>query len=149
MKKALSVILTLVLLVCFALPVSAEPGVQNGNSLSVVQPSGGPYVIVTKLDTGHLEFNYGWNNSKQFESDALGYWIGVYNVTDSHYEWGGFENQLSDPNPKMLKLKESLDLVNMESGKEYKIVFFVRDAYDGSGNGVSNVSEIEVFFTAP
>ena len=142
----LAVLLALVAMVCFAGFASAVPGEQNGNSLSIVQPAGGAYVIVTELDTGVLHFKYGWNNAKQFESPALGYWIGVYDITDSNYVWAT-ENMFPEPNPKMIKLV-SMD-TPIISGHEYYINFFVRDLYNALGQGVSNVTEVILLFTAP
>jgi len=142
MKKGLSFAMALVLVFCFAISASAVPGEQNGNSLSIVQPSGGAYVIVTSLKQGELDFAYGWNNAKHFASPPLGYWIGVYDVTSSHYVWA--EDIRVEPGLKMIKLR-SLGTA-LESGKEYAINFFVRDSYAGP---VTNVAEITVEFTAP
>lgn len=103
-------------------------------------------MIVTKLDGEGLNFKYGWNNAKQFESPALGYWIGVYDVTVSGYVWSS-ENEFYEPNPKMIKLYSAgTELV---SGHEYKINFFVRDEYDCSGHGIGNVATVVRLFTAP
>jgi hypothetical protein len=151
MKKTLSIMLTLALaltlVICFVIPAGATPGEQNGDSLAVVQPGGGAYVIVTNLEPGDLDFNYGWNNSSNFASAALGYWLGVYDITGSTYVWSS-ENQFTEPDPKMLKLS-SLDTSTLVSGHDYAINFFVRDAYNESGQGTSNVTEVQVYFTAP
>lgn len=148
MKRTLVIMLCLAVLMCLAIPVSAESGEQNGASLAVVQPAGGAYVIVTNLAPGDLDFNFGWNNAKQFAHPAVGYWIGVYDITDSHYEWA---NEYSIPeNLKMLKLK-SLDTSTLTSGHEYYINFFVRDYYidpDIPGDDI-NVAIVQVVFTAP
>ncbi len=152
MKRALRVILALAMLISISFigsvsPVSATPGEQNGDSLSVVQPAGGAYVIVTNLVPGDLDFNYGWNNSNKFDSAALGYWIGVYDISASFYAWSS-ENQFIEPAPKLLKL-HSLDTSNLVSGHNYVINFFVRNAYDAGGHGISNLTEVQVYFTAP
>lgn len=147
MKRIVSVcLLVLVALVCLIGPVKAEPGVQNGDSLAIVHPAGGAYVIVTKLEGEGLNFKYGWNNSKQFETLALGYWIGVYDVTASGYVWS-FEEEFDEPNPKMIKLISAG--TGLVSGHEYYINFFVRDRFDAMGHGTSNVVEIVLLFTAP
>lgn len=127
-----------------ATPAAAESGIQNGDSLAMVQPSGGAYIIVTNLEPGDLDFNYGWNNSKQFERPALGYWIGVYDVTDSHYEWVEAE-QFSAPNPKMFKM-QSRDTSTLEYGHEYTINFFIRDNYV---DPVTNVVVMQLNFISP
>ena len=145
MKKRVSILLIIVLALTmvfsFAFTANAVPGEQNGNSLHIIQPAGGAYVIVTKLAPGDLEFCFGWNHADVFATEAFGYWVGVYDITNSHYMWV-IEESLAEPNPKMLKLDapETMDLV---AGNEYKIVLLVR----GAG---MNVAEIEgVYFTAP
>lgn len=143
MKKIFSIMLALILLMCLGIPAIAESGVQNGDSLVIVRPAGGPYVIVTNLALGDLDFKYGWNNAMQFENPALGYWVGVYDNTESHYLWVEAE-VLSEPNPKMLKM-ESFD-TELISGHSYTINFFIRDSY---GDPVTNVSEIQLNFVAP
>lgn len=79
----------------------------------------------------------------QFKTPALGYWIGVYDNTELHYVWA-YAEQLSEPNPKMLKL-ESLDTM-LISGHDYTINFFIRDSY---GDPVTNVAELQLNFVAP
>ncbi len=123
--------------------VSAKSGEQNGDSLSIVQASGGAYVIVTELTADSLSFNYGWNNAKAFASEPVGYWIAVYDITDSDYVWVS-EIALSET-PKLLKLM-SLDETTLISGHDYGINFFVRGSY---GPPVTNVATLEVHFTAP
>ncbi len=134
--------IALMLVFCFAISASAAPGEQNGNSLSIVQPSGGAYVIVTRLAPGELAFNYGWNNANHFASPPVGYYIGVYDITASHY-LSESDNPV-DPGLKMIKRKY-LE-TKIIPGNEYYINFFVRDSYQ---KGVTNVTEIQVKFTAP
>jgi hypothetical protein len=147
MKIAFRVIFALVmaltLATVFVTPASATPGEQNGDSLAIVQPRGGAYVIVTNLEAGRLDFMYGWNNSKAFEPTAVGYWIGVYDVTDSHYEWTYDTGQLPTT-PKMLKLW-SIDETELISGHDYYINFFVRATYGPETNTATLILE----FTAP
>jgi hypothetical protein len=149
MKKILSIMLTvalaLTMFICSAIPVSAAAGDQNGDSLTVVQPAGGAYVIVTNLVPGDLDFKYGWHNANQFASAAVGYWIGVYDITASHYVWCS-ENPFTELNPKKLELK-SLDTSTLVSGHEYAINFFVRCNY--AEVLYENVTEVQVYFTAP
>ncbi len=122
--------------------VSAKSGEQNGDSLSIVQAGGGAYVIVTELTADSLSFNYGWNNAKAFASAPVGYWVGVYDITASHYEW--FDEYPAAETPR-LKLT-SLDETDLISGHEYAINFFVRDSF---GPPVTNVTKVVVYFTAP
>lgn len=67
---ALALILTLC--VGFSGVATADPGTQNGNSLSITYPSGGPYIHVTNLAPGEVDFNYGWNNVNAFDAAPLG-----------------------------------------------------------------------------
>ncbi len=142
MKKGISLALALALVLCFAISASAAPGEQNGNSLSIVQPSGGAYVIVTSLTPGELDFHYGWNNANHFDAPPVGYWIGVYDATDTSYVWS--DDLQVEPGLKMIKYKAPGTALS--SGHEYYINFFVRSSYD---NPVTNVAEITVKFTAP
>lgn len=168
MRKILSVILVLsFLLFAFAVPTIAEDepengaGLQSGNSLKVVQPGGGAYVIIGKLKPGEIEFKYGWNNCAAFEDPAVGYFIGVYNITKGGYV-GDVDVPL-DECPKMLKLeseelsllmdhdadpktpRELCPLPALESGDVYQINFYVRDSYSPA----TNTTMVEVRFTAP
>jgi len=134
------------MILCFAGISSAEPGVQNGSSLSIVHPAGGAYIIVTKLKPGVLNFKYGWNNAKQFETPAVGYWIGVYDNDVPTYVWSDDSGLLADPNPKMLKLS-SIDETELVSGHSYTINFFVRNSYGPPL--VTNVAVLQLTFIAP
>lgn len=142
-KTSLILALALIVVVCSAILAGAEPGVQNGNSLSIVEPAGGAYVIITKLDPDFLHFKFGWNNSKQFEHTPVGYWLGIYDVTNSHYLWGD-NFPLPEDDPKMLKLSYT-DTSDFTSGNEYSVNFFVRYRYGPA----YNVAVIEVHFIAP
>lgn len=143
MKRALYLLLVCTLLLSLVAPTFAEPGLQNGDSLVMVYPSGGPYIIVTNLEPGDLDFNYGWNNAKQFENPALGYFIQVYDITISNSVWGD-EVAFTDPNPKMLKM-QSFD-TELIPGHEYYINFFIRDRYSPY---VTNVAVLIMYFVAP
>src|SRR3990167_10772217 len=114
MKKIFSIMLVLALVLsmfaAFGLPVSAETGMQTGDSLKIVYPSGGPYVIVTSLENSLLEFNYGWNNVDKLEFVPLGYFIGVYNVTESTYVWGE-DIVFTEPASKIMKLYDTAELI--------------------------------------
>lgn len=142
-KTSLIVASALIVVVCSVIIAGAEPGVQNGDSLSIVEPAGGAYVIVTELEVGVLDFKYGWNNTKHFENPPVGYWIGVYDNTDLHYEWVEAP-VFTQAAPKMLK-SWSLD-TPLISGHGYIINFFVRYTYSPT---VLNCAEIQVYFIAP
>lgn len=146
MKKIFSIMLVLTLVLsmfaAFGLPVSAEAGTQTGDSLKIVYPSGGPYVIVTSLENSLVEFNYGWNNVDKLGFVPLGYFIGVYNVTESHYVWGE-DVVFTEPASKLMKLNYAVELT---PGDEYVINFFVRDYY---GDPTTNGAILQVYFTMP
>ena len=134
--------LVLSMFAAFGLPVSAETGMQTGDSLKIVYPSGGPYVIVTSLENSLLEFNYGWNNVDKLEFVPLGYFIGVYNVTESTQVWGE-DIVFTEPASKIMKLYDTAELI---PGDEYVVNFFVRDYY---GYPTTNGVTLQVYFTAP
>lgn len=143
-SKLALLVMALTLLISSVIPANAEPGAQNGDSLSVVQPKGGAYVIVTRLATGRLDFKYGWNNSTKFDPPAAGYWIGVYDNTASHYMWSA-DHPFIEPAPKLLKLSSQGE-TELTSGHNYTINFFVRGAYSPV---VTNTTEVQVTFDAP
>ncbi|MDF1617563.1 hypothetical protein [Petrocella sp. FN5] len=150
MKKILSMILVLALTVAmgFGLPVLAEAGIQTGDSLKIVNPAGGPYVIVTNVENSLLEFNYGWNNADKLEFEPLGYYVGVYNLTKSHYEWVD-EVVFTEAASKIMKLSQSTALI---PGDEYVINFFVRDHYADPNDiydETTNGAILQVYFIAP
>jgi hypothetical protein len=152
MKKLLSILLVLVMaftmLVGFSLQVSAEVGEQTGDSLKIVNPVGGPYVIVTNVENGLLEFNYGWNNVNKFEFEPLGYFVGVYNVSKSHYVWtDGLV--FTEPASKLMKLSQATEII---PGDDYVINFFIRDHYADPNDifdETTNGAILQVVFTAP
>ncbi len=158
MKKALRYILALAMVATMTIglsgTVSATPGEQNGDSLSITNPEGGASIHVTLLATGELDFNYGWSNVDKFAKAPVGYWIGVYDVTDSHYVWATenpFAGTPQNPQnggtpPKVLKLN-SIDETTLISGHTYYINFFIRSNY--ATNPFTNVVTITLTFVAP
>ena len=73
MKRVLSCLLVLLLafgLIPFA---SAELYLPAGKSLTVVQPGGGLYLIVTEVTPGSVSLKYGYHQLKHFESVPLRY----------------------------------------------------------------------------
>lgn len=142
MKKNLSKILTLVLVFGFLLSASADPGVQNGDSLSLITPSGGAYIIVTELTSEHVTFNYGWNSLKHFEkvpsSTLLFVFKDGYSEVEDHRVYG-LRESLPDPIPKPLKHNA---VVNIVSGEYYEIHYYI---YEGAARFIKLV----LSFTAP
>jgi hypothetical protein len=105
----------------------------------VVFPNDGAFIRVlgTPAD-GTVKFQFGWEDESA-ASAAVGYWIGVYDVTNSHYEsqYATCEGDLPDEFTR--NAKPTSDLPN----GEYKIVFFVR----GTCEPATNLAEIEWPFT--
>jgi hypothetical protein len=94
--------------------------------------------IVGNPGDGTIKFQFGWDEDTP-ASDAAGYWVGVYDVTNSQYEW------VYDTGPADLGEEFSANakpMADLTDG-EYKVVLFVRGTY---GPEV-NIAEIEVPFT--
>ncbi|MEN9821999.1 MAG: hypothetical protein RLZ04_425 [Actinomycetota bacterium] len=105
----------------------------------VVATDDGAFVrIVGNPADGTAKFQFGWEADSP-ASDAVGYWLGVYDVTNSHYEW------ILDPEPRVEDLDElfrnAKPTVDLPNG-EYKVVFFVRGTYGPA----TNLAEIELPF---
>ena len=63
---------------------------KNGELPDVIEPNGGPYIIVTAMTEDSVTFKYGWSNVNFFgELRPVQVWIGLYNETDSHYAYVG------------------------------------------------------------
>lgn len=142
----------------------AAPGAPSTDSLSIGDPNGGAFIRVTYLGPDfrcwlrailrredgvdqcprRLDFLYGWKNSTTFTSPPVGYWIGVYDVTDSTYVWAG-DHELSGPAPRVLLLR-SINESSLISGHQYYINFFIRDSY---GPPATNVVVLTLSLTAP
>lgn len=105
-----------------------------------VETDHGAYVrLVGNPADGTAKFQFGWGASTD-ASAAAGYWIGVYDVTNSHYEWS-FDTGATDlPDQLMRNAKPTTGLPN----GEYKVVYFVREAY---GSPATNIAEIELPFS--
>ena len=88
---------------------------------------------------GTAKFQYGWSESTP-ASDAAGYWVGVYDVTHSHYVWSFDTGPTNLPDDFFRNAKPTAELPN----GEYKVVFFVRATYTAP---VTNIAEIEFPFT--
>lgn len=104
----------------------------------VVVEDDGAYVrLVGNPDDGTAKFQYGWKDSTA-ASEAVGYWIGVYDVTNSEYVWVIADEDVELPSEFFRNAKPTPDLPN----GEYKVVFFVRGSYGPT----TNISEIELYF---
>ena len=87
---------------------------------------------------GTVKFQFGWGDDT-VASDAAGYWVGLYDVTNSHYEWVFDTGAVELPDAFSRNAKPTPELPN----GDYKIVFFVRATYD---EPVTNLAEIEFPF---
>lgn len=106
----------------------------------VVATDDGAFVrLVGNPADGTAKFQYGWMKSTP-ASDAAGYWIGLYDVTNSQYVWV-FDTGAMDLPDQFFR--NALPTPYLEDG-EYKVVFFVRETYN---EPVSNIAEIELPFT--
>lgn len=88
---------------------------------------------------GTAKFQFGWSDSTLASDEAAGYWVGLYDVTNSQYVWSGDTGPIDTPDRLLRNAKPTEYLPN----GEYKVVFFVRDAYEPA----TNVAEIELPFT--
>lgn len=105
-----------------------------------VETDDGAYVrLVGNPADGTAKFQFGWGASTP-ASDAAGYWIGVYDVTNSHYEWRIETGPTDLPDQLMRNAKPTTGLPN----GEYKVVYFVRATYT---EPVTNIAEIELPFS--
>ena len=88
---------------------------------------------------GTVKFQFGWADST-VASDAAGYWVGVYDVTNSQYVWSSDSGPMDLPS----ELKRNAHPTSELPDGEYKLVFFVRETY---AEPVTNLAEIEVPFS--
>jgi hypothetical protein len=149
MKKTLSVILALVMALTlvigpFSTASAASTPAQTIFQVQRIVQNHGAYVMLRGIPvSGAIKFDYGWTELNQFASPAVGYFLGLYNVTQSHYEWS-FDQQFTMPVPNGTIGWKSLDLsfadTSTLSPGDYKIVFFVRGSY---GPPVTNVASID------
>jgi hypothetical protein len=87
---------------------------------------------------GTAKFQFGWEEDTP-ASDAAGYWVGVYDVTNSTYVW----NMDTGPIPLPDEIRKNALPTSELSDGDYKVVLFVRDSYEPT----TNIAEIEVPFT--
>lgn len=105
----------------------------------VIDRDQGAFVrIVGNPADGTIKFQYGWSASTP-SSDGAGYWIGVYDVTNSTYLWADDTGEMDLPAKMFRNAHPTSELPD----GEYKVVFFVRETYDGP---VTNIAEIELPF---
>lgn len=125
-----------------AAAVAAGLGIGGSTATLAAQPyverDAGAYVrLVGNPADGTAKFQYGWDEDTA-ASEAVGYWIGVYDVTNSHYEWVKAFEDVDLPEEFFRNAKPTENLPN----GQYKVVFFVRGSYEPT----TNISEIELYF---
>jgi hypothetical protein len=118
--------------------VVANPMVGLAAPPSVVQDDGAFVRMLGNPADGTAKFQFGWSDSTP-ASDAAGYWIGIYDVTNSHYVWWTETGPVDLPSALTRNARPTPDLPN----GDYKVVFFVRAGYEPT----TNISEIELYFT--
>jgi hypothetical protein len=105
-----------------------------------VEVDNGAYVrLLGNPTAGTAKFQFGWYASTP-ASDAAGYWIGLYDVTNSRYVWVSDTGPVALPDALFINARPTPDLPN----GDYKVVLFVRATYD---EPVTNIAEIELPFT--
>jgi len=109
----------------------------NAAPPTVVDDDGAFVRLVGNPADGTAKFQFGWREGT-VASDAAGYWVGIYDVTNSHYVWSDDTGPIELPDALTRNAKPTPDLPN----GEYKVVYFVREAYEPT----TNLSEIELFF---
>ena len=123
---------------------AAPPLIQKDRGFVVIEKDQGAFVRITgDTSYGTIKFQYGWSANTPASADAVGYWVGVYDITNSHYEWviatdGAGAMEFPDA-----YFKNALPTSGLANG-EYKVNFFVRNAY---GEPATNVAEIELPFS--
>lgn len=120
-----------------AASMTIAPTLTNAARPVVAQDDGAYVRMVGNPSDGTVKFQFGWA-ADTTASDAAGYWIGVYDVTNSHYEWS-FDTGPIDLPEKYFS--NALPTAELPAG-DYKIVYFVRGTYGPE----TNLAEIELPF---
>lgn len=109
-------------------------------ALPVVAQDNGAYVrLLGNPADGTAKFQFGWDASTP-ASDAAGYWIGLYVITNSQYVWVMDTGPVELPDSLFLNARPTADLPD----GEYKVVLFVRATYT---EPLTNIAAIELPFT--
>ena len=116
----------------------ASPEITHAAQPQVTTDDGAFVRILGNPADGTIKFQYGWARDTA-ASDAAGYWIGVYDVTRSHYVWVTDTGAADMPDQLSRNALPTSELPN----GDYKVVFFVRETYT---EPVTNISEIEAPF---
>lgn len=120
------------------MPLVGSPMLASAATPVVAQDDGAFVRLVGNPTDGTAKFQFGWTASTP-ASDAAGYWIGLYDVTNSQYVWVIETGPVPLPDAFFKNARPTPDLPD----GEYKVVFFVRAGYDPA----TNLAEIELPFT--
>lgn len=116
----------------------AAPAATNAAVPTMIQDDGAYVRLLGNPADGTAKFQFGWSASTP-ASAAAGYWVGLYDVTNSHYEWSYDTGAVDLPDQLFRNARPTADLPN----GEYKVVFFVRATYGPA----TNIAEIEFPFS--
>ena len=121
-----------------AASVTLSPTITSAARPIVANDDGAYVRLLGNPADGTVKFQFGWS-ADTVASNAAGYWIGVYDVTNSHYEWRSDTGPTDLPEEFFRNAAPTAELPN----GNYKIVYFVRGTYDPT----TNLAEIELPFT--
>jgi hypothetical protein len=116
-------------------------GVSDAAPPTMAAVDNGAYVILgSPPSSGDLSFRYGWKTLAQFPSPPVGYWLGIYDKTNSHYVWAT-ENPLPPLNGSSpgASIMNSVDFEYSDEATplppgDYYVNFFVRSSYAPADN---------------
>ncbi|MGA1362217.1 MAG: hypothetical protein ACO36A_04795 [Ilumatobacteraceae bacterium] len=114
------------------------PAITSAAVPTVAQDDGAYVRLVGNPTDGTAKFQYGWSASTP-ASAAAGYWVGLYDVTNSHYEWSFDTGAVDLPDQFFRNARPTAELPN----GDYKVVFFLRATYGPT----TNIAEIEFPFS--
>lgn len=107
-----------------------QAGVDNGADVILGAPP----------SSGNVSFRYGWKSLAQFPSPPVGDWLGIDDITTSHYVWSS-ENPLpplggNAPADSIMTSVDFLysDAVTPLPPGNYDVNFFVRSSYAPATN---------------
>lgn len=136
----------------FALFLALFAGVVHAAPPTGAANDNGAYVLLQQPpEQGGLSFRFGWNNTDKFEGPVEGYWLGLYDVTNSHYVW--VSETLLSPLDAGAPGVSTLERANFEYDDpesqlppgDYLINFFVRSDY--STVPVTNNAVVQLEFS--
>ena len=123
---------------------AAPPLIQKDRGFVVIEKDQGAFVRITgDTSYGTIKFQFGWSADTPASAGAVGYWVGVYDVTNSHYEWVIATDDAGAMEFPDAYFKNAIPTWGLANG-QYKVNFFVRNSYD---EPVTNVAEIELPFS--